>query len=110
MGISSYLVSGHFWLLHRLDGKCLRRCALWQQLRHDHKPLIAAVGLVVLPAASGKGQDGIFLGEGHAVKIQPVFPLHGLEEEREQRSFGARCPSAALSDVRLWGHASGFDV
>ena len=33
-----------------------------------------------------------------------------LVAKREQRSFGARCPSAALSDVRLCGHASGFDV
>ena len=33
-----------------------------------------------------------------------------LVAKREQRSFRARCPSAALSDVRLWGHASGFDV
>ena len=31
-----------------------------------------------------------------------------LVAKREQRSFGARCPSAALSDVRLWGHVSGF--
>ena len=35
-----------------------------------------------------------------------MFPV----AKKEQRSFGARCPSAALSDVRLWGHASGFDV
>jgi len=33
-----------------------------------------------------------------------------LAAKREQRSFRARCPSAALSDVHLWGHASGFDV
>jgi len=33
-----------------------------------------------------------------------------LVAKREQRSFGASCPSAALSDVRLWGHVSGFDV
>ena len=33
-----------------------------------------------------------------------------LVAKREQRSFGVSCPSAALSDVRLWGHASGFDV
>ncbi len=33
-----------------------------------------------------------------------------LVAKKEQRSFGARCPSAALSNVRLWGHASGFDV
>ena len=35
-----------------------------------------------------------------------MFPV----AKKEQRSFGARCPFAALSDVRLWGHASGFDV
>jgi len=33
-----------------------------------------------------------------------------LAAKREQRSFRARCPSTALSDVRLWGDASGFDV
>ena len=31
-----------------------------------------------------------------------------LVAKREQRSFRARCPSAALSDVRLCGHVSGF--
>lgn len=56
------------------------------------------------------------------IRIAVSFPSQGLDfvvnpfnlsrgdVEREQRSFGARCPSAALSDVRLWGHASGFDV
>ena len=34
----------------------------------------------------------------------PEGVLSGIAK-REQRSFGARCPSAALSDVRLWGHA-----
>ena len=34
----------------------------------------------------------------------PEGVLPGIAK-REQRSFGARCPSAALSDVRLWGHA-----
>ncbi len=29
-------------------------------------------------------------------------------KEKGQRSIGARCPSAALSDVRLWGIASGL--
>ena len=33
-----------------------------------------------------------------------------LVEKREQRSVKAKSLSAALSDVRLWGHASGFDV
>jgi hypothetical protein len=33
-----------------------------------------------------------------------------LVAKKEQRSVKARCPSAALSDVRLWGHTSGFDV
>ena len=33
----------------------------------------------------------------------PEGVLPGIAK-REQRSFGARCPSAALSDVRLWGH------
>ena len=37
----------------------------------------------------------------------PEGVLPGIAK-REQRSFGARCPSAALSDVRLRGHASGF--
>ena len=35
-----------------------------------------------------------------------MFPV----AKKEQRSFGARCPSAALSDVRLWVLVSGFDV
>jgi hypothetical protein len=33
-----------------------------------------------------------------------------LAAKREQRSVKAKSPSAALSDVRLCGHASGFDV
>ena len=33
----------------------------------------------------------------------PEGVLPGIVK-REQRSFRARCPSAALSDVRLWGH------
>ena len=33
-----------------------------------------------------------------------------LVAKREQRSVKAKSLSAALSDVRLWGHASGFDV
>ena len=33
-----------------------------------------------------------------------------LVSEKKTAQLGARCPSAALSDVRLWGHASGFDV
>ena len=37
----------------------------------------------------------------------PEGVLPGIAK-REQRSFGARCPSAALSDVRLCGHVSGL--
>mgnify|MGYP004514056245 CR=1 FL=1 len=33
-----------------------------------------------------------------------------LVAKKEQRSVKAKSLSAALSDVRLWGHASGFDV
>ena len=53
------------------------------------------VALVVRVAV----EDGckLFAGDG----IVDLF----LVAKREQRSFGARCPSAALSDVRLWGHA-----
>ena len=77
---SFHFASGHFRTIHKGYAKLLRGCTLWQQLRHDHKPLIAAVGLVVLPASGGKGQDGIFLGEGHAVKVKPVFPRNRLKE------------------------------
>ena len=64
---SFLFVLGHFRIIHKGHSEVLRGCALWQQLCHGHKPLIAAVGLVVLPAAGGEGQNGIFLGEGHTV-------------------------------------------
>ena len=60
-------LSGQFGILRKGHCELLRRSALRQQLCHDHKPLIAAVGLVVLSAAGGEGQNGIFLGEGHTV-------------------------------------------
>lgn len=65
--------SGHFRIIHKRHSELLCSCALRQQLRHDHKPLVAGIGIVILPAAGGKGQDGIFLGESHAVKVKPVF-------------------------------------
>ena len=58
---SFLFVLGHFRILHKGHSEVLRRCALRQQLRHDHKPLIAAVGLVVLPAAGGERQEGVLL-------------------------------------------------
>ena len=64
---SFLFVLGQFGILHKRHAELLCGCALRQQLCHDHKPLIAAVGLVVLPAAGGEGQNGIFLGEGHTV-------------------------------------------
>ena len=33
-----------------------------------------------------------------------------LVAKKKQRSFGARCPSAALSNVRLWVFASGLAI
>ena len=63
----------HFRIIHKGYAELLCSYALRQQLRHDHQPLVAGIGIVVLPAAGGKGQDGIFLGEGHTVKIQQFF-------------------------------------
>lgn len=93
MGVrfSSYRCSGHFRLLHRLDGKCLFRGTLRQQLRHEDEPLVAGIVLIVLPAAGGEGQDGIFLGEGHAIKVKPVFPRNRLKEAGQIISRGIGC-------------------
>ena len=82
--------SGHFRIIHKGYAEILCGCALRQQLRHDHEPLVAGIGLVILPAAGGKGQDGIFLGEGHTVKIQPVFPRNRLKEAGQIISRGIR--------------------
>ena len=60
-----------------------------------------------LPNASET--DLVSLPRWDSGAAQNVIDLF-LVAKREQRSFGARCPSATLSDVRLWGHASGFDV
>ena len=87
---SFLFVLGHFRIIHKGYAELLRGRPLRQQLCHDHKPLIAGVGLVILPAAGGKGQDGIFLGEGHTVKIQPVFPCNRLKEAGEVISRGVR--------------------
>ena len=87
---SFHFASGHFRTIHKGYAELLRGRALRQQLCHDHKPLIAAVGLVILSAAGGEGQDGIFLGEGHAVKIQPVFPCNRLKEAGQIISRGIR--------------------
>ena len=87
--------------IHEMMAKLLRRCALRQQLCHNHKPLIAAVGLVVLPAAGGEGQEGIPLGEGHTVNIQPVFLLHGLEELGELAPHGSGVNIVEANVLRL---------
>ena len=77
------LFSGHRRLGGQAHSEVLRRCALRQQLRHDHQPLVAGILHVVLPAAGGQRQDGILLAEGHAVKRQPVLLLHLPEEAGE---------------------------
>ena len=87
---SFLFVLGHFRIIHKRHAKLLCGCALRQQLRHDHQPLVAGIGIVILPAAGGKGQDGIFLGEGHTVKIQPVFPRNRLKEAGQIISRGIR--------------------
>ena len=93
-------LSGQFGILRKGHCELLRRSALRQQLCHDHKPLIAAVGLVILSAAGGEGQYGILLGEGHAVKIQPVFPCNRLKEAGEliSRGIGRNIVKANIRD------------
>ena len=83
--------SGHFRIIHKRYAELLCGCALRQQLRHDHQPLVAGIGLVILPAAGGEGQNGIFLGEGHAIKVKPVFPRNRLKEAGQVISRGIRC-------------------
>ena len=46
-------------------------------------------------AAGGEGQDGIFLGEGHTVKVQPVLPRNRLKEACEVISHGMLSPYRA---------------
>ena len=46
-------------------------------------------------AAGGEGQDGIFLREGHTVKIQPVLPRNRLKEACEVISHGMLSPYRA---------------
>ena len=75
-----WFLLGHFRTIHKGYAELLCGCALRQQLCHDHQPLIAAVSLVILPAAGGEGQNSIFLGEGHAIKVKPVFPRNRLKE------------------------------
>ena len=45
-------------------------------------------------------------GSGAAQNVIDLF----LVAKKKQRSVKAKSLSAALSDVRLWGYASGFDV
>ena len=37
--------SGHFRIIHKRHSELLCSCALRQQLRHDHKPLVAGIRL-----------------------------------------------------------------
>ena len=67
---SFLFVLGHFRIIHKRHAELLCSCALRQQLRQDHQPLVAGIGIVILPTAGGKGQNGIFLGEGRTVKVK----------------------------------------
>ena len=67
-----------FW--SKAHGEVLRYSTLRQKLRHEDEPLVAGIVLIVLPAAGGKGQHGVLLTEGYAVKFQPVLLCHLLKE------------------------------
>ena len=73
----------HFRIFCEGYVECLRGCAFRQQLCHDHQPLIAGVFFIIFPAAGGKGQNGIFLGECYVLDIQPVFPRNRFKEAGE---------------------------
>ena len=82
LGITNYMIMflGHLRIGGEMYTKILRYCALRQQFRHDHKPLVTGIFHVVLPTAGGKGQDGVLLAEGYAVKRQLVLFHHLLKE------------------------------
>ena len=82
--------SGHFRIIHKGYAELLRSRSFRQQLRHDHEPLVVGIGIVILPAAGGKGQDGIIFGESHAVKVKPVFPCNRFKEADQIISRGIR--------------------
>ena len=87
---SFHFASGHFRIIYKRHAELLCGCTIRQQLRYDHQPLIACIGIVILSSAGGEGQDGIFLGEGHAVKVKPVFPRNRLKEAGQIISRGIR--------------------
>ena len=51
--------------------------------------MAAAPGTVIAKLADG--QDGIFLGEGHAIKVKPFFPRDRLKEAGQIISLGIGC-------------------
>lgn len=86
--LSIQVYSGHFRIFCEGYVERLRGYAFRQQLCHDHQPLIAGVFFIIFPAAGGKGQNGILLGEGYALEIQPVFPRNRFKEAGEIISRG----------------------
>ena len=55
----------------------------------DAARMAAAPGTVIAKLADG--QDGIFLGEGHTIKVKPFFPRDRLKEAGQIISLGIGC-------------------